>query len=46
MKQSTKEQIEESIEDLKEVGGFKDPAVKEVVKKLKKALKDKEKSEK
>ena len=46
MKQSTKDKIEESIEDLKEIGGLKDQSVRKTVKKLKKALKDEEKSEK
>ena len=46
MKESTKEKILESIEDLKELGGLKDDGMKKVVKKLKKALKDEEKSKK
>ena len=46
MKDTTREKIKESIKDLKEFGGFEDPAIKEVVKKLKKALEDEDKSEK
>lgn len=46
MKESTKEKIQEAINDLKELGGLKDPGTKKVVKKLKKALEDEEKSKK
>jgi len=46
MKDSTREKIQESINDLKEFGGFEDPELKKVIKKLKKVLEDEEKSEK
>jgi len=46
MKQSTKDKIQESIDDLKTYGGLEDPNVKKVIDKLKKALKDEEKSKK
>jgi polyhydroxyalkanoate synthesis regulator phasin len=46
MKESTKEKIQEAIDDLKQFGGLKDPKLKEVVNKLKKAIKETEKSKK
>jgi hypothetical protein len=46
MKQSTKDKIQEAVDDLKDMGGLSDPNVKKVIKKLKKALKDEEKSKK
>lgn len=46
MKQSTKDKIQEAVDDLKSNGGLKDPNVKKVIDKLKKALKDEDKSKK
>ena len=46
MKQTTKNKIQEAVDDLKDMGGLNDPNVKKVIKKLKKALKDEEKSKK
>ena len=40
MKPSIKEKIQESIKDLEAIGGLKDPEVKKVIAKLKKAIKD------
>ena len=46
MRQATKDKIWEAINDLQELGGIKDFGTKEVIKKLKKALEDEEKSKK
>ena len=46
MKESTKQKIQEAIDDLKQFGGLKDPNLKEVVNKLKKVIKETEKSKK
>jgi hypothetical protein len=46
MKESTKQKIQEAIDDLRQFGGLKDPKLKEVVNKLKKVIKDNEKSKK
>ena len=44
MKQSTKDKIQEAVDDLKSNGGLNDPNVKKVINKLKKALKEEDKS--
>jgi predicted DNA-binding ArsR family transcriptional regulator len=46
MKESTRQKIQEAINDIKELGGLSDPKMKEVVDKLKKVLKEDEKSKK
>ena len=46
MKQSTKDKIQEAVDDLKKASSSEDLEVKEVIKKLKKALKEEEKSKK
>ncbi len=46
MKESTKQKIQEAINDIKELGGLKDPKMKEVVDKLKKVLKEEVNSKK
>jgi hypothetical protein len=46
MKESTKKKIHEAIDDLNEIGGLKEPKIKEVVDKLKNVLKEEEKSKK
>lgn len=46
MKQSIKDKIQESIEDLKNIGGLNDINIKKVIAKLKKTLKDDENSKK
>jgi len=46
MKKSTKEKIQEAIDDLKGLGGIKDENTIKTIKKLEKALKDEEKSKK
>lgn len=46
MKESTKQKIQEAVNDIKELGGLKDQKMKEVINKLKKVLKEEEKSKK
>jgi len=46
MKESTKQKIQDAINDIKEFGGLRDPKMKEVINKLKKVLKEEEKSKK
>ena len=46
MKKSTKDKIEESINDLEGIGGLKNPGMKKVVAKVKKAIRVNKKSKK
>lgn len=46
MKESTKQKIQEAIDEIKQSGGLNDPGLKEVVNKLKKVVKQTEKSKK
>lgn len=46
MKDSTRQKIQEAVNDIKELGGFNDPKMREVVDKLKKVLKEEEKFKK
>lgn len=46
MKETTKQKIQEAIDDLKQLGGLKDPKLSEVVNKVKKVIKDTKNSKK
>ncbi len=46
MKESTKKKIKESIKDLEDIGGLRNPKMKEIIVKLKLALDNEGKSKK